>query len=366
MKYIHELKKWPQFSWDDTALAIKLADVRHRQGRLLGRMAALGFSQRCEAVLATITVDVVKSSEIEGEILNASQVRSSVARRLGIDIAGMVATDRKVDGVVEMMLDATQRYDKPLTKLRLLGWHCMLFPDNQDRINQLKVGKWRDDKNGPMQVVSGAIGREKVHFQAPSAERVANEMKLFMAWANQRQAIDPVLKAALAHLWFVTIHPFEDGNGRIARAIADWALARADGSTERFYSMSSQIRLDRNRYYDMLQTTQTSSLDITDWVAWFLDCLARAITNAEVTLASVLGRAQFWEKHALKIVNPRQQLMLDKLLNGFEGKLSTTKWAQLTKCSQDTAQRDIQGLINQGMLVKDDAGGRSTSYSLVI
>jgi Fic family protein len=364
MTYLHELSDWPKFHWDQEKLTPKLAAVRHRQGRLIGRMEALGFALRKEAVLQTLTLDVLKSSEIEGEILNPEQVRSSIARRLGMDIAGAVPADRHVEGVVEMMLDATQNFNKSLTTDRLFDWHAALFPTGRSGIHKIIVGAWRDDSNGPMQVVSGPIGREKVHFEAPNAKRLAAEMKTFISWANKKDD-DPVLKAALAHLWFVTLHPFDDGNGRIARAIADWALARSENSAQRFYSMSSQIRLERNDYYDALEKTQKYGLDITAWMEWFLDCLDRAIAGTEYTLSQVFRKAKFWEKNADKPVNDRQRQILNRLLDGFEGKLTSTKWAKIAKCSQDTAQRDIQGLMEQGMMTKDAAGGRSTSYSLV-
>jgi Fic family protein len=364
MAYIHERPDWPKFHWDQEKLAPKLAAVRHRQGRLLGRMEALGFTLRKEAVLQTLTLDVLKSSEIEGEILNPEQVRSSVARRLGMDIAGTVPADRHVEGVVEMMLDATQNFDKPLTAERLFGWHAALFPTGRSGLGKIAVGAWRDDSKGPMQVVSGPLGREKVHFEAPKAKRLETEMAKFIGWANKKIDIDPVLRSAQAHLWFVTIHPFDDGNGRIARAIADWALAQSENSSQRFYSMSSQIRLEGNEYYDILEKTQKATLDVTEWMKWFLDCLDRAIAGTESTLADVFRKAKFWEKNADKHINERQRLILNKLLDRFEGKLTSTKWAKLTKCSQDTAQRDIQALIDQGVLVRDAAGGRSTSYSL--
>lgn len=364
MKYIHQEAGWPKFTWDQEKLSPRLADVRHRQGRLIGRMEGLGLVLRKEAELETLTLDVLKSSEIEGELLNPDQVRSSIARRLGMDIAGAVPADRNVEGVVEMMLDATQNYDKPLTADRLFGWHSALFPTGRSGMHRIVVGAWRDDARGPMQVVSGPIGKEKVHYEAPSARRLNAEMSRFLAWANKKDGTDPVIRAALAHLWFVTIHPFDDGNGRIARAIADWALARSEGSSQRFYSMSSQMRAERKTYYDILENTQKASLDVTEWMAWFLDCLGRAISGTESTLASVFRKARFWEKNAGKTINERQKLMLNKLLDGFEGKLTSTKWAKIAKCSQDTAQRDIQGLIEQRVLVKDAAGGRSTSYSL--
>lgn len=364
MKYIHQEAGWPKFTWDQEKLSPRLADVRHRQGRLIGRMEGLGLVLRKEAELETLTLDVLKSSEIEGELLNPDQVRSSIARRLGMDIAGAVPADRNVEGVVEMMLDATQNYDKPLTADRLFDWHSALFPTGRSGMHRIVVGAWREDARGPMQVVSGPIGKEKVHYEAPSARRLNAEMSRFLAWANKKDGTDPVSRAALAHLWFVTIHPFDDGNGRIARAIADWALARSEGSSQRFYSMSSQMRAERKTYYDILEKTQKAGLDVTEWMAWFLDCLGRAISGTESTLASVFRKARFWEKNAGKTINERQKLMLNKLLDGFEGKLTSTKWAKIAKCSQDTAQRDIQGLIEQRVLVKDAAGGRSTSYSL--
>lgn len=362
--YIHQDPDWPKFYWDHAALAGKLAGVRHRQGRLIGRMEALGFSLRKEALLQTLTQDVLKSSEIEGEVLNSAQVRSSIARRLGMDVAGLVSSDRNVEGVVELMLDATQNYDKPLTKERLFGWHVGLFPASYSGIRKMKVGAWRDDAGGPMQVVSGPIGHERVHYEAPSADRLEVEMTSFIDWANQSNQTDPVLRAAVAHLWFVTIHPFDDGNGRMARAIADWALARSEKSPQRFYSMSSQIRAERKAYYDILEMSQKDSLDITRWLEWFLDCLGRAFDHTESTLSFVLRNARFWEDHSNISLNDRQRLILNKMLDGFEGKLTSSKWAKIAKCSQDTAHRDILNLMEQGILIQDSAGGRSTSYSL--
>lgn len=361
-QYIHQLSDWPQFWWDQKALSTPLAEVRLRQGRLIGRMESLGFSQRDEAVLKTLTDDVVKSSEIEGEILNSDQVRSSIARRLGMDIAGLLPSDRRVDGVVQMMLEATQNYAQPLTKERLFGWHMALFPDAPTKI---RVGAWRDDAKGDMQVVSGAIGHEHVYYEAPAADRLESEMALFLGWVNQPNGIDPVLRAAKAHLWFVTLHPFDDGNGRIARAIADWALARSENSSRRYYSMSAQIRKERKEYYDVLEKTQKGTLDISGWMQWFLGCLDRAIAGTEAALAAVFKKDQFWKTHTQLALNERQRLMLNKLLDGtFEGKLTSTKWAKMAKCSQDTAHRDIVELMEHGILAKDPAGGRSTSYSL--
>lgn len=362
--YIHELRNWPGFEWDETKLAPLSAEIRYRQGRLLGKMENLGFPLRSEAMLQTLTLDVVKTSEIEGEILNTEQVRSSIARRLGMDISGLVASDRHVDGVVEMMVDATQHFNERLTVDRLYSWHTSLFPEGRSGLYQITTGAWRTDANGPMQVVSGAIGRERVHFQAPDATRLDDEIELFLQWFNTKLDIDPILKAGIAHLWFVTIHPFDDGNGRIARAIADLQLARSDASAQRFYSMSAQIRIERNDYYDLLERTQRSGLNITYWLEWFLACLGRAITATETTLDAIFRKARFWDTHQTVLLNERQRYMINKLWDGFEGKLTTSKWAKMTKCSQDTALRDVQDLIEKQILMKEDAGGRSTSYLL--
>ncbi|HVJ62059.1 MAG TPA: Fic family protein [Tahibacter sp.] len=362
--YIHECADWPRFVWNEASLAEPLAAVRYRQGRLLGKMETLGFDLRTEAVLRTLTLDVVKSSEIEGEVLDDVQVRSSIARRLGIDIGALAPADRHVDGVVEMMLDATQNYRAPLAAQRLFGWHAALFPTGYSGMAKIAVAAWRDDHAGPMQVVSGPIGRQKVHFEAPMAGRLPAEMAAFLDWFDGDVTIDPVLKAALAHLWFVTIHPFDDGNGRIARAIADLALARAEGSTQRFYSMSAQIQLERDGYYAVLEQTQKGTLDVTLWLRWFLACLDRAFDGAENVLASVLRKARLWDSIAGAPINARQRKVINRLLDGFDGKLTTTKWAALTKTSADTALRDIGDLVALGVLVKDEGGGRNTSYSL--
>jgi Fic family protein len=363
-QYIHELVDWPTIRWDEGRLATALAGARHLQGRLLGQMEALGFKVREEAVLRTLTEDVLKSSEIEGEKLDADQVRSSVARRLGMDIGGLTPADRHVEGVVEMMLDATQLYDQPLTEERLFGWHASLFPTGRSGMHRIMVGAWRDDSTAPMQVVSGPVGRERVHFQAPAAERLETEMRRFLDWFNADSATEPVLKAAQAHLWFVTIHPFDDGNGRVARAIADMSLARSEGSSQRFYSMSAQIRQERGDYYRILEHAQQGTMDITPWMEWFLGCLTRAIEGAQATLSSVIAKARTWEKLRDVPLNERQRLMINKLLEGFEGKLTTSKWAALTKTSQDTALRDIQLLVARGVLARNPAGGRSANYSL--
>jgi Fic family protein len=362
--YIHDLSDWPRFHWDEGRLAAPLAAARHLQGRLLGQMEALGLKVREEAVLRTLTEDVLKSSEIEGENLDAEQVRSSVARRLGIDVGGLRPADRHVEGVVEMMLDATQHYDQPLTAERLFAWHASLFPTGRSGMHRITVGAWRDDRSAPMQVVSGPVGRERVHFEAPVAARLDDEMRQFLDAFNHGPTIEPVLKAALAHLWFVTIHPFDDGNGRIARAIADMALARSEESSRRFYSMSGQIREQRGEYYRTLEQIQRGTMDITTWMEWFLGCFTRAIAGAQTALAGVIDKARYWETLRDVPLNERQRLMIGRLLEGFEGKLTTSKWAVLTKSSTDTALRDIQQLVARGVLVRNAAGGRSTSYSL--
>ncbi len=362
--YIHELSDWPNFHWQDGRLTSPLAAARHLQGRLIGQMEALGFSIRKEAVLRTLTQDVVRSSEIEGEKLDADQVRSSVARRLGVDVGGLQAVDRHVEGIVEMMLDATQHYDQPLSAERLFGWHASLFPTGRSGMHRITVGGWRDDRAAPMQVVSGPVGRERVHFEAPAAARLDDDMRRFLEWFNGDATIEPVLRAALAHLWFVTIHPFDDGNGRIARAIADMSLARSEGSSQRFYSMSAEIREQRGEYYGILEQTQQGTLDVTRWMEWFLVCLRRAIEGAQTTLSGVIDRARYWEKLRDVPLNDRQRLVIRRLLEGFEGKLTTSKWAALTKSSSDTALRDIQQLVERRVLVRNEGGGRSTSYSL--
>jgi Fic family protein len=362
--YIHELPGWPGFRWDQKRLSESLAELRHRQGRLIGRMEALGFKLRAEANLESLTEEVIKSSEIEGEYLDKDQVRSSIARRLGMDIGALTPADRDVEGVVEMMLDATQKYAEPLTAERLFCWHAALFPTGRSGMRKIIVGAWRDETTGAMQVVSGPIGKERVHYEAPAAPHLEAEMAAFLDWFNKDEPADLVLKAAMAHLWFVTIHPFEDGNGRIARAIADLTLARSEKTAQRFYSMSAQIREERKAYYDILESTQKGDLDITPWLEWFLACLGRAFDGAEVILASVMRKARFWEDHAGQSFNDRQRLVINRLLNGFEGKLTSSKYAKLAKCSPDTALRDIQDLLTRDILTKDAAGGRSTSYSL--
>jgi len=362
--YIHELSDWPRFRWNTEGLAEPLASVRHRQGRLIGRMESLGFNLQREAVLRTLTADVLTSSEIEGEKLEADQVRSSLARRLGMDVGALKPADRHVEGIVEMMLDATSHYDQTLTAERLFSWHAALFPTGRSGMTKIGVGAWRDDGTGPMQVVSGPIGRERVHFAAPPASRLDREMTAFLDWFDRPADIDGVLKAGLSHLWFVTIHPFDDGNGRIARAIADMALARSERSSQRFYSMSTQIRQERQAYYEFLERIQKGTMDITPWMEWFLGCLGRAIDGSETILGAVLFKARFWESIRGVPLNERQTRVLNILLDGFEGKLTTTKYARLTKSSQDTALRDIASLVERGVLVRGPGGGRSTSYQL--
>lgn len=363
--YIWQLEDWPNLYWDQNKLVNPVAHARHEQGRLLGRMETLGFDLQEEAQLEMLSQDVLKSSEIEGERLDAGQVRSSLARRLGIDIAGLPRAERDVEGVVEMMLDATRNFDSPLTEERLFDWHAALFATGRSGMTRIRAGAWRDDAAGPMQVVSGPLGRERVHYQAPPAECVAEEMAAFLQWFNNDNGAEPLLKAGQAHLWFVTVHPFDDGNGRIARTIADMALARSEHSDKRFYSMSAQIQSERNDYYDVLERTQKSSLDITPWMEWFLDCLVRAIEGSKKTLASVTCKARFWERHAGEPFNDRQTRVLNRLLDGFDGKLTSSRWAGMAHCSQDTAHRDILDLIERGILNKNPEGGRSTSYGLV-
>ena len=362
--YLHELPDWPHFRWDAEALASPLAAVRHRQGLLLGRMQSLGFDLRAEAGLVVLTSEVVTSSAIEGEVLDPQAVRSSIARRLGLDAAGLRRGNRSVDGVVEMMVDATRRFAEPLTEERLFGWHACLFPTGRRGIERITVGAWRPQGSDPMQVVSGAFGREQVHFEGPAAERVPAEMARFLAWFNEAAGPDPVLRAALAHLWFVTVHPFEDGNGRIGRAIADLLLARADGTPDRFYSLSARIEAERKDYYDQLEAAQTGTLDVTRWMAWFLGCLDRAIESADTALATVLHKARVWQRLQAQPVNDRQRKVLNRLLDGFEGHLTTSKYARLAGCSPDTALRDVRDLLQRGVLLQNPGGGRSTSYRL--
>jgi Fic family protein len=364
--YIHQLPNWPRFVWKQELIAPLAAEVRHREGRLMGRMESLGFNLQTEASLDTLTLEVLKTSEIEGEILDASQVRSSIAQRLGMDVGGLVPADRNVEGIVEMMIDATQHYNETLTEERMFGWHAALFPSGRSGMHKIVAGAWRNNSTGdPMQVVSGAMGKEQIHYEAPDADRLQEEMNNFINWFNEDVTMDAVIKAGIAHLWFITIHPFDDGNGRIARAIADMQLGRADGTPQRFYSMSAQIRKERKEYYDILESTQKSSLDVTHWLTWFLHCLDRAIAATDETLGRVLKKAAFWEKHAGASLNSRQRLMINKLLDGFEGKLNTSKWARIAKTSNDTALRDIQDLLDKQILIKEAGGGRSTAYQLV-
>ena len=364
MSYIHEIPDWPNLNWDDSKLLPLLADVRHRQGRLLGKMEGLGFRVRAETSLTTLTADVIKSSAIEGNLLDVDQVRSSIARRLGLNFGGAAPASRDVEGVVEMMLDATQKYVEPLTAERLFAWHASLFPTGRTGMQRITVGAWRPAEAGAMQVLSAPIGKERVHFEAPSADRLDKEMTVFLKWFGERNGIDPVLNAGIAHFWFVTIHPFEDGNGRIGRAIADMALARAEGTPERFYSMSAQIEAERKQYYLSLERSQRGGVDITPWLEWFLGCLGRAIDGAEAGLVNTLQKSKVWESINQAPVNERQRKVINRLLEGFEGKLSTSKYAKLAGCSGDTALRDIKILLERGILVQEEGGGRNTSYRL--
>ncbi len=363
--WIHQHRDWPNFVWDAGGLTARLADVRHRQGRLQGRMEGLGFSLRHEANLRSLTSEVVKSSAIEGERLDVDEVRSSIARQLGIETAGMVPVSRDIEGIVEMMLDATRRFSEPLAKDRLCDWHAAMFPAARSGIRRITVGAWRNAESGPMQIVSGPVGRETVHFEAPGAERLEREMTGFLAWFENEDEIDPVLRAGIAHLWFLTIHPFEDGNGRIGRAIADMALARADGMADRCYSLSTQIESERKDYYDQLEKQQRDTPDITDWLQWFVDCLGGAIASAEQSLSRVLYKARLWEQINENPVNERQRRVINRMLEeDFVGHMNTSKYASLAKCSADTALRDIQNLKTRGVFIQNPGGGRSTSYRL--
>jgi len=363
--YIHQLPAWPNFQWKQEEVIPLLLEVRNLQGRLLGKMEALGFDLMGEAHLESLSRDVLKSAEIEGEYFQAEQVRSSIARKLGLDMAGLVWSDRHVDGMVEMLLDATQQHSELMTNERLFNWHSALFPTARNGLYKITVGDWRTDASGPMQVVSGALGKEKVHFQAPDAARLSEEMRRFLAWLNAPSAQDLIIKAALAHLWFVSLHPFEDGNGRITRAITDRLLAQSDKSVQRFYSMSAQICLKRKQYYSILEKTQKGELDVTDWIKWFLNTLTDALKASEVQLNRILFKAAFWRNHTNTPLNARQLKLINKLLDGIDGKLTSAKWAKMGKCSKDTAVRDINDLLSKNILQKEAAGGRSTHYLIM-
>lgn len=362
--YLHQIKDWPNFTWENDTLLPYVSKVRDLQGRLIGRMEGMGFELRGEAVLETLTDDIVKSSEIEGELLNPEEVRSSVARRLGMEISGLPIASRDVEGVVDMMLDATQKFTEPITKDRMCGWHASLFPTGRSGMYKITVGEWRGDEDGPMQIVSGAIGNEKVHYTAPEAPRLEEEMKRFIEWFNTDESIEPVIKSAIAHLWFVSIHPFDDGNGRIARAIADTQLARADRTNQRFYSMSAQILKSKKGYYNILESTQKGSMDVSQWLVWYFERLTEALEATNETLSKILIKAKFWELHKTTQFNERQVKMINKLQSDFMGKLHSSKWAKMTKVHRDTARRDIQDLIEKGVLLDSGEGGRSTNYIL--
>ncbi len=363
--YIWQSGDWPNFDWDHQHLAPLLAKTHHGQGRLLGKMEALGFELRDEAYLRTLTQEVVKSSEIEGETLDTDMVRSSIARRLGMNIAGLIPADRNVEGVVEMTLDATRNYSAALTNERLLAWHTALFPGGRSGLHIVLPGHWRTDSGGPMQVVSGPLGHERVHFEAPPAARLEREIEGFLTWFNTPTAADPLLRAGIAHLWFVTIHPFEDGNGRVARAVTDMALAQGEQTSQRAYSMSSQIRQERSDYYALLERTQKSSLEITTWLEWFLACLSRTLNEAQARLDTAIGKVRFWERFGKEALNERQIKVLQRVMRAdWQGMISSSKWAKIAGCSQDTAGRDIKDLFERGALVKNPGGGRSTTYSV--
>jgi Fic family protein len=363
--YIWERPDWPQFRWNSGALLAAVEAERYKQGVLLGKMERFGYDLRQEAQLEATTEDVVKSSEIEGEHLDRASVRSSVARRLGMPGVAQIPTDARTEGVVEMTLDATQNYGQPLTAERLFGWHAALFPTGFSGMHRIRIGAWRDDAHGPMQVVSGPIGRQKMHFEAPPAARLTSEMQRFLHWFNEESDQKSVVTAGLAHLWFVAIHPFDDGNGRIARAIADQALARSEGSSQRFYSMSHQIRAERKRYYDVLESTQKGDLDVTDWLLWFVGCLERAIDGAEQIMGTVVKKAEFWQRFSAEPLSERQKKVLNRYLEGFEGNLTAKKWAGIGHCSAATAQRDINDLLDRGILKRNSGGSKNTSYILV-
>ena len=362
-QYIWQNKEWPRFIWDNKELMLQIGKVRNIQGRLLGKMNVIGFPLEDESVIKIMTAEALKTSEIEGERLNLAQVRSSVARHLGLEISDMIPSDRNTDGIVEMLVDSSQNYAEPMTEKRLFEWHSSLFSAKPSWM-KITVGNWRTDERGPMQVVSGPIGKETVHYQAPDAAEIPREMKMFLTWINEDCETEPVLKAGIAHLWFLTIHPFEDGNGRIARALTDMILARSEESPMRFYSMSAQIQSERENYYRIIEKTQKGTLDITEWLKWFLNSLEQAILSTEEMLKNIFKKAEFWKRHEGVLLNERQRYMINKLTEDFEGKLKTSKWAKMTKCSQDTALRDITDLLEKGILKKENAGGRSTNYEL--
>jgi Fic family protein len=364
--YIWALLRWPKFEWNDSRLIAPLAEARLKQGLLLGKMRSLQFDQQRDVQLQATTEDIIKSSEIEGERLGREDVRSSLARRLGVPDAGLRMPDRRTEGLVDMMLDATVRYDQPLTPERLFGWHAALFPTGYSGSERIRIGGWRDDAEGAMQVVSGPLERQRVHYQAPPAERLSSEIAAFLLWFNGSDSTDGLIRAGIAHLWFVTIHPFDDGNGRIARAIADQAIARSETSRRRFYSLSSQIQQERRDYYDILERTQKGTLDITDWLVWFVECFSRAIDGAAATSATVLGKAAFWQSYAHAVFTERQKRVLNRFLDGLDGKLTAKRWAAIGKCSVPTAQRDITDLVARGILVRNPGGSKNTSYQLAL
>lgn len=352
MKYIYQNTDWHQFNWNGEKVLKLLSEVKLAQGFLLGKMNSLGFEIKNDALVNVLTENIIKSSEIEGEILNPEQVRSSIARRLGLEITSNIAIERNIEGIVEMMLDATQNFNNPINKERIVGWHAALFPTGYSGMYKINVGDYRDDSTGPMQVVSGSIGKEKVHYEAPLANSLDSEMSDLIDYINQNHDADFLIKAGIVHLWFVILHPFDDGNGRIARALADMMLAKSDNLNFRFYSMSAQIRKERKSYYDILEKTQKGSLDITNWLLWFLENLLISIKNSEEVLGTVLKKSEFWQKHLVINFNGRQKKILNKLFDGFEGNLTSTKWAKICSCSQDSASNDINDLIDKKILKK--------------
>lgn len=362
--YIYQQREWPRFTWDDSRIVSLLGQVRNAQGRMLGEMNAMGFDVQNNALLESHQAEIISSFTIEGELLNKEEVRSSLARHLGMVDQQTVQVSRDIDAVVAMMLDASQFFKQPITAERLFGWHAALFPTGYSGMHKITTGNWRVDDKGPMQVVSGALGKQKIHFEAPHALEVSKQMRYFLEWLNSPSNTDPVINAAIAHLWFLTVHPFDDGNGRIARAITDLMLARSDDSSLRFYSLSKQILEEKKAYYANLESSQKGTMDITNWITWFLGCLHRSIETARHTLKDVLNKASFWKQHQSQSLNSRQKYMVNKLFDDFFGKLNTSKWAKMNKCSRDTAFRDIQDLVQKDMLQKDEGGGRSTTYSL--
>jgi len=369
-QYIWQRSSWPEFRWDNASLLKALGISRFQQGSLLTQMKDLGFDVRQQARAEVLIEEALKTSEIEGEHLDPNAVRSSVARRLGLPTAGMIPkNNQQADGVVQILLDATQDFEQALTPERLFGWHAALFPTGYSGLHKIQVASWRDDRSGPMNVVSGPIGREKIHYEAPPAERLVNEMNRFFCWWEEsRKEMDGLLRAGMAHLWFVAVHPFEDGNGRIARALTEMALAQDENLSIRYYSLSSQIMAEREGYYGILERTNNADGDITDWMKWFLECMSRAILSSNELLTNVMLKARFWKHHAQTRLKERQIKVLNRLLDagpgGFEGGLTNRKYAGMAHVSRATAQRELADLVQKGVLRLNPGGGRSTSYDI--